>query len=71
MPLNINTEVIMGVALIAFGVFAFAKGTSQHLAQDHYLKSAQNVSTLVNCATTAHNISNTVKKNNAVSKNYE
>lgn len=71
MPINMNTEIIMGVALIAFGVFSFAKGTSQHLAKDHYIKSAQEVSTLVNCATEAHNISNTIVKNNTTTKNYE
>ena len=71
MPVNMNTEIVMGVALIAFGVFSFAKGTSQHLAKDHYIKSAQEVSTLVNCATEAHNISNTVSRNNTVTKKFD
>jgi len=71
MPINMNTEIIMGVALIAFGVFSFAKGTSQHIAQDNYIKSAQQVSKLVNTATSAHNISNTVKRTSDLTKEYE
>ena len=64
MPLNMNSEIIMGITLIAFGVFSFAKGTSQHIAKDTYLKSAQHVSNLVDTATNAHSISNNIKKTN-------
>jgi len=71
MPLHMNTEIIMGVALIAFGVFSFSKGTSQHIAQDNYIKSAQQISKLVNTATSAHNISNTIKRTGDLNKQYE
>lgn len=69
MPLNINSEVIMGVILVGFGVLTFAKGTSQHIAQNNYIRSAQEVSKLVDTATSVHNISNTTKKNSILEKN--
>jgi hypothetical protein len=68
MPLRINTEVVMGVVLIGFGLFTFSKGTSQNIAQGEYLRAAHNVSNLVNTATSVHNISNTLKKTSNVLK---
>lgn len=68
MPMRINSEVIMGVVLIGFGLFTFSKGTSQNIAQGEYLKSAHNVCNLVNTATSVHNISNTLKKTSNVLK---
>jgi hypothetical protein len=68
MPMRVNSEVIMGVVLIGFGLFTFSKGTSQNIAQGDYLRSAHNVSNLVNTATSVHNISNTLKKTSNVLK---
>jgi hypothetical protein len=44
------------------GVITFARGASNKLSNDNYIKSAHNVSTLVNTATSIHNISNNLKK---------
>jgi hypothetical protein len=66
MPISLNGEIIIGLTLIAVGVFSFAKGASSKIANDNYIKSAHNVSNLVNTATTAHNISNTLKKENII-----
>jgi hypothetical protein len=68
MPMRINSEVVMGVVLIGFGLFTFSKGTSQNIAQGEYLKSAHNVSNLVNTARSVHNISNTLKKTSNIVK---
>lgn len=58
MPLSINGEMIIGMTLITIGVISFARGTSEKIASNAYLKSAQNVSELVNNANKVHNISN-------------
>ena len=63
MPIHMNTEIIMGITLIAFGVFSFAKGASDHISKDNLIKSAHNVSNLVKAATSAHSISNTIEEN--------
>jgi hypothetical protein len=68
MPFNLNPEVVMGVVLIGFGLFTFSKGTSQSMSQGEYLRSAHNVSNLVNTAKSVHNISNTLKKTSNVLK---
>lgn len=68
MPIQLNGEIIMGVTLIAIGVISFARGSSNKLSNDNYIKSAHNVSNLVNTATSVHNISNTLKKNNNIIK---
>lgn len=57
MPIHMNVRTYIGIALITFGVLAFADGAANNLAQDHYIKSAQEVSDLVNSATSAHTIS--------------
>ena len=64
MPISMNTDIFIGITLITFGVFTFAKGTSQNMSDDIYYKSAKNVSNLVHTATSAHNISNKIKRNN-------
>lgn len=40
MQLNIpfSSEIIIGVTLIGFGVYTFAKGASNHMANDNYIK---------------------------------
>jgi len=58
MPLSINGEMIIGMTLITIGVISFARGTSEKIASNSYLKSAHNISNLVNNATRVHNISN-------------
>ena len=62
MPISMNVDIIIGITLISFGVYTFAKGTSQKISEDIYLKSAHNVSNLVHTATSAHNISNKIKR---------
>jgi hypothetical protein len=69
MPLSLNGEIIMGLTLITIGVISFAKGASAKLSNDTYMKSAYNVSNLVNTATSVHNISNTLKKKENIIKN--
>ena len=39
--LNINSETIIGVTLIAFGAFTFAKGVSQNIINENYVKSVE------------------------------
>jgi hypothetical protein len=68
MPISLNGEIIMGLTLITIGVISFARGTSTKLSNDSYIKSAYNVSNLVNTATSVHNISNTLKKKENVIK---
>jgi hypothetical protein len=68
MPISLNGEIIIGLTLIAVGVISFAKGTSNKLSNDNYIKSAHNVSNLVNTATSVHNISNTLKKKENIIK---
>lgn len=68
MPLSLNGEIIMGLTLITIGVISFAKGTSSKLSNDNYIKSAHNISNLVNTATSVHNISNTLKKKENIIK---
>jgi hypothetical protein len=52
---NVNSETLMGVALIAFGAFTFAKGISQHITNENYVKSVQNISNLATTFTTLNN----------------
>lgn len=49
MQVNIpfSSEVIIGIALISFGVFTFAKGTSNHMANDNLIKSKNQINKLV------------------------
>lgn len=63
MPINFNSEVIVGITLITIGVLTFAKGSSNKIAIENYLKSAQTVSNLVNTAETAINISKSIPQN--------
>jgi hypothetical protein len=44
---HVNSETIIGIALIAVGAFTFAKGTSQYLVEDSTIKSFNQVSNLV------------------------
>ena len=39
MPISMNVDIIIGITLISFGVYTFAKGTSQKISEDIYLKS--------------------------------
>ena len=64
MTLSLNLEIVGGLTLITIGTYIIAKGASQKLSKDNYLKSAHSVSDLVDTATNIHNISNTFKKNN-------
>ena len=68
MPIQLNGEIIIGITLITMGVITFARGSSSKLSNDNYIKSAHNISNLVNTATSVHNISNTLKKKNNVIK---
>jgi hypothetical protein len=63
MPLRVNSDVVMGIVLIGFGLFTFSKGTSQNISSSEYMRSAHNVSNLINTATSVHNISNTIRRN--------
>jgi len=55
---HVNSETIIGVALIAIGTFTFAKGTSQYLVKDSTIKSFKQVSNLADTV----NFSNFKKK---------
>ncbi len=66
MPIQLNGEILIGVTLITMGVITFARGASTKLSNDNYMKSAHNVSNLVNTATSVHNISNNLKKKNSI-----
>ena len=68
MPIQLNGEIIIGLTLITIGVISFARGTSTKLSNDNYIKSAHNVSNLVNTATSVNNISNTLKKKENIIK---
>ena len=54
--LSINSETMIGIALIVIGTFTFAKGTSQYITQDTCLKSVKHVSNLVNTVNAANGI---------------
>ena len=46
--ININTETLMGITLLAFGAFTFAKGLSQQMSKDNYVRSLEQISNLSN-----------------------
>ena len=61
--LNINSETIIGVTLIAFGAFTFAKGVSQNIINENYVKSVEQISNLANTFTSLNNeVLNDIKK---------
>jgi hypothetical protein len=43
---HINTDTIIGITLLAFGVFTFSKGMSQQFSKDNYVKSLEQISNL-------------------------
>lgn len=45
MQLNIpfSSEIIIGITLIGFGVYTFAKGASNQMANDNYIKSKNQI----------------------------
>ena len=60
---QINSETIIGIALIAIGTFTFAKGSSNYITQDTCIKSVRQVSNLVNTVNTANGLSRHVIQN--------
>ena len=60
---HVNSETVIGITLIAFGAFTFAKGASQYIARDTCIKSVQQVSNLANTVNTANGISKHVINN--------
>lgn len=50
MELSFSSDIIIGITLIGFGVYTFAKGASQHLSDDKYLKSTEYIEKLLNTA---------------------
>lgn len=63
MQVNIpfSSEIIIGITLIGFGVYTFAKGASNHLANDNYIKSKNQINKLVDTIIDANTF--TSKKN--------
>ena len=55
MQLNIpfSSEIVIGVTLISFGVYTFAKGASNHMANDNYIKSKNQINHINKLADTA------------------
>ena len=51
-----SPEVVIGIALITFGVFTFAKGTSNHMANDNFIKSKNQINKLVDTIIEAKDI---------------
>ena len=50
MQFTLSTDVAIGITLIGFGVYTFAKGASQHLFQDNYIKSTKHIEKLLETA---------------------
>jgi hypothetical protein len=53
---KLNSEIIIGITLLAFGAFTFAKGASEHISNDTCIKTVQQVSNLANTVSTANQI---------------
>ena len=63
MEFKLNSEIVIGVTLVAFGVFSFAKGTSKHFAKNHYKEALNLVNTSSGENTDSEKISNVVEEN--------
>jgi hypothetical protein len=50
MHLTLSADIAIGITLIGFGVYTFAKGASQHLFQDNYIKSTKHIEKLLETA---------------------
>jgi hypothetical protein len=50
MQFTLSADVAIGITLISFGVYTFAKGASQHLFQDNYTKSTKHIEKLLETA---------------------
>ena len=44
--INLNSETLIGVTLLAVGAFTFAKGVAQQFTRDDYVKSIHQISNL-------------------------
>lgn len=66
MPLfKINPEIAIGIFLITTGVFTFAKGTSQHLADYDFKKSKEHIEKILNTVKSSNfSINNNNSENN-------
>jgi hypothetical protein len=56
MPITfkLSSDVIVGVLLITTGVFTFARGTSQHLADDNFKKSKEHIEKILKTVSNAN-----------------
>jgi hypothetical protein len=56
MPITfkLSSDVIVGVLLITTGVFTFAKGTSQHLADENFKKSKEHIEKILKTVSNAN-----------------
>lgn len=67
-----NSEIIIGITLISFGVFTFAKGTSTYLTKDNYNKLLQEQKeNLLNSVSTATNVSSTLGRLREIINQFE
>ena len=48
LTLRLSSDILVGVLLITTGVFTFARGTSQHLADNDFKKSKDHIEKLLN-----------------------
>ena len=47
LTLKLSSDILVGVLLITTGVFTFARGTSQHLADDNFKRSREHIEKIV------------------------
>ena len=50
LTLRLSSDILVGVFLIATGVFTFARGTSQHLAENDFKKSKNHIEKVLSAA---------------------
>lgn len=65
LTLRLSSDILVGVLLITTGVFTFARGTSQHLADNDFKKSKDHIEKLLNTVQSSNiTIHQTSQENN-------